>query len=189
MILPIGFALSFWSKSVLWMGYRAPKWPPPRKKLVRLRLISKSYRRGVSLSFWGPFFAVARTGFTRASDPLVFCGLRVWCRLKFSMWIPNGESYYGSPPPLLVKNSLRGESYYGSPPNFSLKKIGGFKTSSRSYLLKYGVTRHPPRRHRSIGLCTQENVWILRFKLYPSLGRAAMKRSLKKIDGLGGRIS
>ena len=35
-----------------------------------------------------------------------------------------------------------------------------------SYLLKYVVPRHPPRRHRSIGLRTQENVRILRFQLY-----------------------
>ena len=65
------------------------------------------------------------------------------------------------------------ESFYGgSPPNFSLAKSPVSKPAlSRSYLLKYGVPRNPPRRHRSI-LC---------FQLYPSLCRAAMKRSLKKI--------
>ena len=35
------------------------------------------------------------------------------------------------------------ESLYGSPANFSVTKTAGFKTSSRSCLLKYGVPRHP----------------------------------------------
>ena len=35
------------------------------------------------------------------------------------------------------------ESYYGSPPQLFFNEIAGFKTSSRSYLLKYGVPRHP----------------------------------------------
>ena len=43
-----------------------------------------------------------------------------------------------------------------------------------------------PTSHRSIGLCTKENIWILCFQSYPSLmRRAAMKRSLNKIAGFG----
>ena len=34
-------------------------------------------------------------------------------------------------------------SFHGSSPNFSFNEIAGFNTSSRSYLLKYGVPRHP----------------------------------------------
>ena len=41
-------------------------------------------------------------------------------------------------------------------------EIAGFKTSSRSYLYKYGVPRHPPRRRdRWTDLCTREFVWVL----------------------------
>ena len=43
-----------------------------------------------------------------------------------------------------------------------------------------------PQRHRSIGLCIKENIWMLRFQSYPPLCRAAMKRSSKKIAGFWG---
>ena len=42
------------------------------------------------------------------------------------------------------------ESYYGSPPNFSLTKSPVSKTSSRSYLLRYGVPRHPHAIDRQV---------------------------------------
>ena len=49
--------------------------------------------------------------------------------------------------------------FYGSPPQtFLYNEITGFETGSRPYILKYGAPCHPPRRHRSIVLCTQEDV-------------------------------
>ena len=72
------------------------------------------------------------------------------------------------------------DTYYGSPPSFSLTKSPGFETSSRSYLLKYGGCPSTPRRRRSIGLGTQESIWILCFQLHPSLCRPALKRLLSK---------
>ena len=47
-------------------------------------------------------------------------------------------------------------------PQLFFNEIGGFKTSSRSYLLKHGVPRHPDAIDRYTFLCkiTQENIWI-----------------------------
>ena len=55
------------------------------------------------------------------------------------------------------------ESYYGSPPKRFCNEIGGFETSALPVVSSEirCVPRHPPRRHRSIGLCTRENVWML----------------------------
>ena len=49
------------------------------------------------------------------------------------------------------------------PPNLSLTKSPVSKPSSRSYLLKCGCPS-TPRRHRSMDICTRENMWILFFQ-------------------------
>ena len=40
-------------------------------------------------------------------------------------------------------NNLGAESFYGSPPQHFFNETAGFETSSRRYLLKYGVPCHP----------------------------------------------
>ena len=71
------------------------------------------------------------------------------------------------------------ESFYASPPQLFFTEIAGFVFKSApgrmvvSPEIRCPSLAHPPRRHRSIGLCTQENVWILCFQLCRSLCRAA----------------
>ena len=74
-----------------------------------------------------------------------------------------------------------------APPQLFFNEIGGFKTSSRSYLLKYVVPRHPDAIDRqTFALKKIYQVWILWFQYYPSLYRAAMKRPSNQIAGFGG---
>ena len=84
------------------------------------------------------------------------------------------------------------EAFYGSPPNFSLTRSPVSKPTPGRVSCNTVPLRHPPRRRRSIGLCTQENIWMIWFQLFSSLRRAGMKRSLvrekKKIAGFGGGL-
>ena len=48
------------------------------------------------------------------------------------------------------------------PPHPFFNEIAGFETSSRPYLMEYGG-HLLPRRHRSIALCSQENIAIYLF--------------------------
>ena len=79
---------------------------------------------------------------------------------------------------------LSHESFNGSPPTF-LRRNRRFQNQLPvvSPEIRCPST---PRRHRLIDLCTKKSVWIRFFQLHPSLCRAAMKRSLKKITGFGG---
>ena len=90
------------------------------------------------------------------------------------------------PSPWVRSTGCTFASFCGSPPNFFFNEIAGFKTSALPVVSPEIRCPSTPRRHRSIGLCTQENIWILCFQSYPSLCRAAMKRSLNKIAGFGG---
>ena len=51
--------------------------------------------------------------------------------------VAQGRTAYHS-----ISDSLSLESFYGSPPQLFFNDIASFETSSRSYLLKYGVPRH-----------------------------------------------
>ena len=102
------------------------------------------------------------------------------------------------PPPLGDENlnsacsdpsSSSSESYYSSPPDFSLTKSPVFKTSSRPYLLKYGVSLDTPWSSIDRPLHTRKCMDAFFSIEYPSLCREQPwnVRSLKKIAGfLGG---
>ena len=87
---------------------------------------------------------------------------------------------------LLVRRSRF--TVYRSPPDFSCEPIAGFGTSSGSCLLKYGVPRHPPRRHRSVDFCTQEDISILLILMVPLLvlsNRETLVKDISLIFGGG----
>ena len=79
------------------------------------------------------------------------------------------------------------ESYCVSPPNFYLSKSPGSKPAPGRISWNGEVSLDTPTSSidRPLHLCALENILINCFQLYPSLHRAAIERSLKKIAGFG----
>ena len=79
------------------------------------------------------------------------------------------------------------ESFYGGPPNFYLTKIAGFETTPRA--VPPEIRRPlPPRRHRSIVLREQENIWFTMF-IASLLVLSSCETVVKEIAGFGGGLS